>query len=231
MPSAGTSPPSSARPVTTSRWPTPAAPRPSGREVLESGARAVDLADAVQGRDVIVLSIPFGRLAGTGRPVRLRARRDGGHRHLQLLPRHAQRADRGGGQRPGGERVDRRTAGPPRGQGVERRPGRNPADQGRSGRNARPPRHPRRRRLRGGTARGHAARGRHRLRPLRRRHAGRLLAPAAEQPRLLHRTDPRRAARGPGRGRPRQGRRASATASRNASPPSPPRPPSTTSSR
>ncbi|WP_405823046.1 NAD(P)-binding domain-containing protein [Streptomyces sp. NBC_01390] len=29
-------------------------------EVLESGARAVDLADAVQGRDVIILSIPFG---------------------------------------------------------------------------------------------------------------------------------------------------------------------------
>ncbi|MEH0573763.1 NADPH-dependent F420 reductase [Streptomyces sp. B21-108] len=30
-------------------------------EVLESGARAADLADAVQGRDVIILSIPFGR--------------------------------------------------------------------------------------------------------------------------------------------------------------------------
>ncbi|MEV3907183.1 NADPH-dependent F420 reductase [Streptomyces canus] len=29
-------------------------------EVLESGARAADLADAVQGRDVIVLAIPFG---------------------------------------------------------------------------------------------------------------------------------------------------------------------------
>ncbi|MFD9142757.1 NADPH-dependent F420 reductase [[Kitasatospora] papulosa] len=29
-------------------------------EVLESGARAADLAEAVQGRDVIVLSIPFG---------------------------------------------------------------------------------------------------------------------------------------------------------------------------
>ncbi|WP_405475335.1 NADPH-dependent F420 reductase [Streptomyces sp. NBC_00009] len=36
-------------------------------EVLESGARAADLADAVQGRDVIVLAIPFGvagKLAG-----------------------------------------------------------------------------------------------------------------------------------------------------------------------
>ncbi|MFF0401500.1 NADPH-dependent F420 reductase [Streptomyces sp. NPDC005248] len=30
-------------------------------EVLESGARAADLADAVQGRDVIILAIPFGR--------------------------------------------------------------------------------------------------------------------------------------------------------------------------
>ncbi|WP_327293506.1 MULTISPECIES: NAD(P)-binding domain-containing protein [unclassified Streptomyces] len=29
-------------------------------EVLESGARAADLADAVQGRDVIILAIPFG---------------------------------------------------------------------------------------------------------------------------------------------------------------------------
>ncbi|MEV7734504.1 NAD(P)-binding domain-containing protein [Streptomyces sp. NPDC088921] len=29
-------------------------------EVLESGARAVDLSDAVQGRDVIILAIPFG---------------------------------------------------------------------------------------------------------------------------------------------------------------------------
>jgi predicted dinucleotide-binding enzyme len=36
-------------------------------EVLESGARAVDLTDAVQGRDVIILAIPFGaagKLAG-----------------------------------------------------------------------------------------------------------------------------------------------------------------------
>ena len=36
-------------------------------EVLESGARAAELADAVQGRDVIVLAIPFGvagKLAG-----------------------------------------------------------------------------------------------------------------------------------------------------------------------
>ncbi|USQ86217.1 NAD(P)-binding domain-containing protein [Streptomyces phaeoluteigriseus] len=33
-------------------------------EVLESGARAADLSEAVQGRDVIVLAIPFG-VAGT----------------------------------------------------------------------------------------------------------------------------------------------------------------------
>jgi predicted dinucleotide-binding enzyme len=41
-------------------------------EVLESGARAADLADAVQGRDVIVLATPFGvagKLAGLFAPV------------------------------------------------------------------------------------------------------------------------------------------------------------------
>ncbi|CAM5643187.1 hypothetical protein STAFG_0216 [Streptomyces afghaniensis 772] len=47
----------------------PEAVRP---EVLESGARAAELADAVQGRDVIVLAIPFGvagKLAGLFAPV------------------------------------------------------------------------------------------------------------------------------------------------------------------
>lgn len=41
-------------------------------EVLESGARAVDLSDAVQGRDVIILAVPFGvagELAGLFAPV------------------------------------------------------------------------------------------------------------------------------------------------------------------
>lgn len=42
-------------------------PEAVAAEVLESGARAADLADSVQGRDVIVLAIPFGvagKLAG-----------------------------------------------------------------------------------------------------------------------------------------------------------------------
>ena len=35
-------------------------PEGIGGEILESGARAVELADAVHGRDVVVLAVPFG---------------------------------------------------------------------------------------------------------------------------------------------------------------------------
>jgi predicted dinucleotide-binding enzyme len=54
-------------------------------EVLESGARAVTLETAVQGKDVVILSIPFDRvpeLAGLFASVPAET----GHRHLQLLP-------------------------------------------------------------------------------------------------------------------------------------------------
>ncbi|MFH8978176.1 NADPH-dependent F420 reductase [Streptomyces sp. NPDC017890] len=47
-------------------------PEAVAAEVLESGARAADLADSVQGRDVIVLAVPFGvagKLADLFAPV------------------------------------------------------------------------------------------------------------------------------------------------------------------
>jgi 8-hydroxy-5-deazaflavin:NADPH oxidoreductase len=95
--------------------------------VLESGVRAAGLADAVQGRDVIVLAIPFGvagTLAGLFTSVPAETVVIDTSNYYPHINGQIEAVDNGQVE----SVWNARAAGAPRGQGVERRPGRGPAD-------------------------------------------------------------------------------------------------------